>query len=94
MEEHYRNYRISSSSHKSETGWTYQTTVVEWVDVGSDFKTTHWSTEDPFESAAKAEEAGLAWARSQIDAGEIRGYRSYSEWNSDSKKRRGSSMRC
>ncbi len=72
-EEHYRNYRVSSSSHKGETGWTYQTTVVEWVDVGSDFKTTHWSTEDPFESAAKAEEAGLAWARSKIDSGEIRG---------------------
>ena len=73
MEEHYRNYRISASSHRSETGWTYETTVVEWVDVGSDFSTTHWSTEDPFDSAAKAEEAGLAWARSKIDSGEIRG---------------------
>ncbi len=70
--QHYRNYRISSSSHKSETGWTYQTTV-EWVDGGSDVNVTHWSTEDPFESAAKAEEAGLAWGRSKIDSGEIRG---------------------
>ena len=73
MEEHYRNYHINSSSQKSETGWTYQTTVQKWVDVGSDFSTTHWSTEDPFESATKAEEAGLAWARSMIDSGEIRG---------------------
>ena len=93
MKQYYGKYRISSSSYRSETGWTYQTTV-EWVDGGSDFDATHWSAEDPSESAAKAEEAGLAWARSQIDAGEIRGYRFYSEWNSDSKKRRGSSLRC
>ena len=73
MEEHYRNYRINSSSFKSETGWSYQTTVEEWVDVGSDFNVTHWSAEHPFESAAKAEEAGLAWAKSMIDSGEIRG---------------------
>ncbi len=72
MEEHYRNYRISSSSYKSETGWTYQTTV-EWVERGSNFNATQWSAEDPFESAAKAEEAGLAWGRSKIDSGEIRG---------------------
>ena len=56
-----------------QRGWTHQTTVVEWVDVGSDFSTTHWSDEDPFESAAKAEAAGVAWARSMIDSGEIRG---------------------
>jgi len=52
MEEHYRNYRINSSSYNSETGWTYQTTV-GWVERGSDFNVTHWSDEDPFESAAK-----------------------------------------
>ena len=70
--QHYRNYRISSSSHKTETGWTYQT-VVEWVDGGSDIYVTHWSDEDPFDSAVKAEQAGLAWGRSKIESGEIRG---------------------
>ena len=52
MEEHYRNYRINSSSYNSETGWTYQTKV-GWVERGSDFNVTHWRDEDPFESAAK-----------------------------------------
>ena len=93
MKQYYGNYRISSSSYRSGTGWTYQTTV-EWVEDGLDFNATHWSTEDPFKSAAKAEAVGLAWARSKIDAGGIRGYRTYSEWNSDSKMRRSSSMRC